>query len=91
MPLLLKKINLLLAWLFKINTLIRTFDFVFKSKGTATGVNKPNIQSKVYTKIQELADKVKLSAKQKLNLDFTLAQIDKLFQAGQTKKKQKQH
>ena len=62
------------------------FDFVFKSKGTATGVNKPNIQSKVYTKIQELADKVKMSAKQKLNLDFTLAQIDKLFQAGQTKK-----
>ena len=62
------------------------FDFVFKSKGTATGVNKPKIQSQIYTKIQELADKVKMSAKQKLNLDFTLAQIDKLFQAGQTKK-----
>ena len=62
------------------------FDFVFKNKATATGVNKPNIQSKVYTKIQELADKVKMNAKQKLNLDFTLAQIDKLFQAGQTKK-----
>jgi hypothetical protein len=62
------------------------FDFVFKTKGTATGVNKPKIQSQIYTKIQELADKVKMNAKQKLNLDFTLAQIDKLFQAGQTKK-----
>lgn len=62
------------------------FDFVFKSKGTATGVKKPKIQSQIYTKIQELADKVKMNAKQKLNLDFTLAQIDKLFQAGQTKK-----
>ena len=62
------------------------FDFVFKSKGTATGVKKPKIQSQVYTKIQELADKVKMNAKQKLNLDFALAQIDKLFQAGQTKK-----
>ena len=62
------------------------FDFVFKSKGTATGVKKPKIQSKIYTKIQELADDVKMSAKQKLNLDFALAQIDKLFQAGQTKK-----
>ena len=64
----------------------KNFDFVFKTKGTATGVNKPKIQSQIYTKIQELADKVKMSAKQKLNLDFTLAQIDKLFQAGQTKK-----
>jgi hypothetical protein len=64
----------------------KNFDFVFKTKGTATGVNKPKIQSQIYTKIQELADKVKMNAKQKLNLDFTLAQIDKLFQAGQTKK-----
>jgi len=64
----------------------KNFDFVFKNKGTATGVNNPKIQSKIYTKIQELADKVKMSAKQKLNLDFALAQIDKLFQAGQTKK-----
>jgi len=64
----------------------KNFDFVFKTKGTATGVKKPKIQSQIYTKIQELADKVKMSAKQKLNLDFTLAQIDKLFQAGQTKK-----
>lgn len=64
----------------------KNFDFVFKSKGTATGVKKPKIQSQIYTKIQELADKVKMNAKQKLNLDFTLAQIDKLFQAGQTKK-----
>ena len=57
----------------------KNFDFVFKTKGTATGVKKPKIQSQIYTKIQELADKVKMSAKQKLNLDFTLAQIDKLF------------
>ena len=45
----------------------KNFDFVFKTKGTATGVNKPKIQSQIYTKIQELADKVKMSAKQKLN------------------------
>ena len=64
----------------------KNFDFVFKTKASAVGVDKPKIQSKIYTKIQELADKVKMSAKQKLNLDFTLAQIDKLFQAGQTKK-----
>ena len=64
----------------------KNFDFVFKTKATAKGVNKPKIQSQIYTKIQELADKVKMNAKQKLNLDFTLAQIDKLFQAGQTKK-----
>jgi hypothetical protein len=64
----------------------KNFDFVFKTKGTATGVKKPKIQSKIYTKIQELADDMKMSAKQKLNLDFALAQIDKLFQAGQTKK-----
>ena len=86
MLLLLKIINLLLAWLFKINTLMRILILFFKSKGTATGVKKPKIQSQIYTKIQELADKVKMNAKQKLNLDFTLAQIDKLFQAGQTKK-----
>ena len=81
-----KKNKPVISMAFQNKYLDENFDFVFKSKGTATGVNKPNIQSKVYTKIQELADKVKMSAKQKLNLDFTLAQIDKLFQAGQTKK-----
>ena len=81
-----KKNKPVISMAFQNKYLDENFDFVFKSKGTATGVNKPNIQSKVYTKIQELADKVKMNAKQKLNLDFTLAQIDKLFQAGQTKK-----
>ena len=81
-----KKNKPVISMAFQNKYLDENFDFVFKSKGTATGVKKPKIQSQIYTKIQELADKVKMNAKQKLNLDFTLAQIDKLFQAGQTKK-----
>jgi hypothetical protein len=61
------------------------FDFVFKTKASAVGVDKPKIQSQVYTKIQEIGKKT-LNKAQQLNLDFALAQIDKLFQAGQTKK-----
>tara|TARA_R100000008_G_scaffold42832_1_gene24714 strand:+ start:400 stop:1983 length:1584 start_codon:yes stop_codon:yes gene_type:complete len=61
------------------------FDYVFKTKASATGVKKPKIQSQIYTKIQDLGKKT-LNKAQQLNLDFTLAQIDKLFQTGQTKK-----
>jgi hypothetical protein len=61
------------------------FDYVFKTKASATGVKKPKIQSQIYTKIQDLGKKT-LNKAQQLNLDFALAQIDKLFQTGQTKK-----
>ena len=62
------------------------FDFVFKTKGTATGVKKPKIQSQVYTKIQEIGKKT-LNKAQQLNLDFALAQVDKLFKSAPDKAK----
>ena len=62
------------------------FDFVFKTKGTATGVKKPKIQSQVYTKIQEIGKKT-LNKAQQLNLDFALAQVDKLFKTAPEKAK----
>ena len=62
------------------------FDFVFKSKGTATGVKKPKIQSQIYTKIQDIGKKT-LNKAQQLNLDFALAQVDKLFKTAPDKAK----
>lgn len=62
------------------------FDFVFKNKATATGVKKPTIQSQVYSKIQEIGKKT-LNKAQQLNLDFALAQVDKLFKTAPDKAK----
>ena len=62
------------------------FDFVFKNKATATGVKKPKIQSQVYSKIQEIGKKT-LNKAQQLNLDFALAQVDKLFKTAPDKAK----
>tara|TARA_R110000796_G_scaffold29675_2_gene79888 strand:+ start:2811 stop:4298 length:1488 start_codon:yes stop_codon:yes gene_type:complete len=62
------------------------FDFVFKNKATATGVKKPKIQSQVYSKIQEIGKKT-LNKAQQLNLDFALAQVDKLFKSAPDKAK----
>ena len=41
--------------------------------------------SKVYRKIREMGQKT-LNAAQRLNLDFALSQVDRLFKAGNTKK-----
>jgi hypothetical protein len=64
-----------------------TFEYVFMSPDTAVGVKKPKIQSKVYTEIREMAKKT-LDKAQRLNLDYALSQVDKLFKAGSTKKAQ---
>ena len=64
-----------------------TFEYVFMSADTAVGVNKPKIQSRVYTEIREMAKKT-LNQAQRLNLDYALSQVDKLFKAGSTKKAQ---
>ena len=63
------------------------FDYVFKTKGSATGVTKPKIQSQVYSKIQEIGRKT-LNKAQQLNLDFALAQVDKLFKSAPDKAKE---
>ena len=62
------------------------FDYVFKTKASATGVKKPKIQSQVYSKIQEIGKKT-LNKAQQLNLDFALAQVDKLFKTAPDKAK----
>jgi hypothetical protein len=62
------------------------FDYVFKTKASATGVTKPKIQSQVYSKIQEIGKKT-LNKAQQLNLDFALAQVDKLFKTAPDKAK----
>jgi hypothetical protein len=62
------------------------FDYVFKTKASATGVTKPRIQSQVYSKIQEIGRKT-LNKAQQLNLDFALAQVDKLFKTAPDKAK----
>lgn len=66
--------------------LAKNFDFVFETKGTATGVDKPKTQSKIYTEIRRVA-KDTLNKAQQLNLDFALSQIDKLFKNNPTKAK----
>ena len=66
--------------------LAKNFDFVFETKGSATGVDKPKTQSKIYTQIRETA-KNTLNKAQQLNLDFALSQIDKLFKTNPTKAK----
>jgi len=63
------------------------FDYVFKTKASATGVKKPKIQSQVYSKIQEIGRKT-LNKAQQLNLDFALAQVDKLFKSAPDKAKE---
>ena len=71
-----------------INKTIDTlYDFTFMTPESAVGVKKPKIQSKVYTEIRDMAKKT-LNAAQRLNLDFALSQVDKLFKAGNTKKAQ---
>ena len=62
------------------------FDYVFKTKASATGVTKPKIQSQVYSKIQDIGKKT-LNKAQQLNLDFALAQVDKLFKTAPDKAK----
>jgi len=62
-----------------------TFDYVFETLKTAEGVKKPKIQSKVYRKIREMGQKT-LNAAQRLNLDYALSQVDKLFKSGQVAK-----
>ena len=64
-----------------------TFEYVFMKPETAIGVNNPKLQSKVYTRIREMA-KNTLNKAQQLNLDYALSQVDKLFKAGTTKKAQ---
>ena len=49
-------------------------------------ISKPKTQSKIYTQIRETA-KNTLNKAQQLNLDFALAQIDKLFKTNPTKAK----
>lgn len=66
-------------------TLDTLFDFTFMTPESAKGVKKPKLQSKVYTEIRDMAKKT-LNAAQRLNLDFALSQVDKLFKAGNTKK-----
>ena len=66
--------------------LAKNFDFIFETRGSATGVDKPKTQSKIYTQIRETA-KNTLNKAQQLNLDFALAQIDKLFKTNPTKAK----
>jgi hypothetical protein len=72
---------------FQNNYLDKNFDYVFKNKEVATGVKKPRIQSKVYSKIQEIGRKT-LNKAQQLNLDFALAQVDKLFKSAPDKAKE---
>ena len=68
-------------------TIDTLYDFTFMTPESAVGVKKPKIQSKVYTEIRDMAKKT-LNAAQRLNLDFALSQVDKLFKAGNTKKAQ---
>ena len=65
--------------------LAENFDFVFETKGSATGVKKPKTQSKIYTQIRETG-KNTLNKAQQLNLDFALSQVDKLFKTIRLRK-----
>ena len=56
----------------------KNFDFVFEAKGTATGVDKPKTQSKIYSKIKEIG-KNTLNKAQQFNLDLVLSQVDKMY------------
>jgi hypothetical protein len=56
----------------------KNFDFVFEAKGTATGVDKPKTQSKIYSKIKEIG-KNTLNKAQQFNLDLVLSQVDKIY------------
>ena len=61
------------------------FDFTFMTEKSAAGVKKPKLQSKIYTKIRDMA-KSTLNKAQRLNLDYALSQVDDLFKAGNVKK-----
>ena len=56
----------------------KNFDFIFEAKGTATGVDKPKTQSKIYSKIKEIGKKT-LNKAQQFNLDLVLSQVDKMY------------
>ena len=55
MFLVLKTIKLLFLWSAQNKFFDDNFDFVFKSKGTATGCKETKNTIKVYTKIQEIS------------------------------------
>jgi len=61
------------------------FDFTFMTKKSAAGVASPKVQSKIYTQIRDMA-KSTLNKAQRLNLDYALSQVDKLFKSGQLAK-----
>ena len=66
--------------------LANNFDFIFEAKGTATGVDKPKTQSKIYTKIKEIG-KNTLNKAQQFNLDLVLSQVDKMYKNSPEKAK----
>ena len=66
-------------------TLDQLFDYTFMTKKSAAGVANPKIQSKIYTKIRDMA-KSTLNKAQRLNLDYALSQVDDLFKSGKVAK-----